>query len=179
MNRACFTKNAYLHEQNQHASCIRPLKSNFVRMKKILFYSLLFLVIILFPLCKCPKCPKCADIVAYTAVTWDMNTKLVNVTVTNIGTVHAGPFMVYVYADENPVVANRPQIMHNVNGLDPGTSMNLKVSDFSPLANADNNDLGNVVAITVQIDPKGALAECDSLGKKNNVIRIKLPKVEY
>jgi hypothetical protein len=57
--------------------------------------------------------------------------------------------------------------------------VNLKVSDFSPLANADNNDLGNVVAITVQIDPKHALAECDSLAKKNNKIRIRLPKLEY
>jgi hypothetical protein len=148
-------------------------------MKKTFFYSLLVLVILLFPSCKCPKCPKCADIVANTAVIWDMNTKLVNVTVTNIGSVHAGPFMVYVYADENPVVANRPQIVHNVNGLDPGASMNLKVSDFSPLANIDNNDLSNVVAITVQIDPKHALAECDSLAKKNNEIRIRLPKVEY
>jgi predicted peptidase len=41
MNRACFTKNTNLHEQNQHASsparagqAIRPLKNNFVRMKK-------------------------------------------------------------------------------------------------------------------------------------------------
>ena len=42
MNRACFSKNANLHEQNQHASspamagqAIRPLKNNFVRMKNI------------------------------------------------------------------------------------------------------------------------------------------------
>jgi len=34
MNRACFTKNINLHEQNQHASSIRPLENNFVRMKK-------------------------------------------------------------------------------------------------------------------------------------------------
>jgi len=33
MNRACFTKNASLHEKNQHAGCIRPIKNNFVRMK--------------------------------------------------------------------------------------------------------------------------------------------------
>ena len=36
MNRACFSKNANLHEQNQHASYIRPLKNNFKRMKKLL-----------------------------------------------------------------------------------------------------------------------------------------------
>ena len=33
MNRACFSKIGNLHEQNQHASSIRPLKNNFVRMK--------------------------------------------------------------------------------------------------------------------------------------------------
>lgn len=143
--------------------------------KKILFYAALFLVIILFPLCKCPKCPKCVDVTGSVAVTWDQNKKLVNVMITNRGTIHAGPFMVYVYADENPVTSNRAQIPHHINGLDPGASFNLEVSDFSPLASADNNDLNNVIAITVQIDPKGALAECDSIGKKNNEIRIKLP----
>jgi len=33
MNRACFKKNKKLHEQNQHASYIRTIKNNFVRMK--------------------------------------------------------------------------------------------------------------------------------------------------
>ena len=42
MNRACLAKNTTelasstklnLHEQNQHASSIRPIKNNFVRMK--------------------------------------------------------------------------------------------------------------------------------------------------
>ena len=36
MNRACLAKNTNLHEQNQHASSIRPIKSNFVRMKKVI-----------------------------------------------------------------------------------------------------------------------------------------------
>ncbi|MCX6325135.1 MAG: amidohydrolase family protein, partial [Bacteroidia bacterium] len=36
MNRACLTKNANLHEQNQHASSIRPFKNNFVRIKIII-----------------------------------------------------------------------------------------------------------------------------------------------
>jgi len=46
MNRACFPKNTSLHEQNQHASSIRPLKNNFVRMKRIigLFVFALFVV---------------------------------------------------------------------------------------------------------------------------------------
>jgi len=35
MNRACLAKNTSLHEQNQHASSIRPIKINFVRMKKL------------------------------------------------------------------------------------------------------------------------------------------------
>ena len=43
MNRACFTKNTNLHEQNQHASSIRPLKNNLVRMK-ILIMSLVLLM---------------------------------------------------------------------------------------------------------------------------------------
>jgi len=34
MNRACLAKNANLHEQKQHASSIRPIKNNFVWMKK-------------------------------------------------------------------------------------------------------------------------------------------------
>ena len=51
MNRACSTKDTTelasstklnLHEQNQHASSIRPIKNNFVRMKKYLFSFLLF-----------------------------------------------------------------------------------------------------------------------------------------
>ena len=44
MNRACLGINKNLHEQNLNASSIRPIKNNFVRMKKI---SLLFFVSIL------------------------------------------------------------------------------------------------------------------------------------
>jgi len=39
MNRACLTKTANLHEQNQHASSIRPIKNNFVRMKKTILIT--------------------------------------------------------------------------------------------------------------------------------------------
>jgi hypothetical protein len=45
MNRACLTKNANLHEQKQHASYIRPLKYNFIRMKtKFLFMVFAFII---------------------------------------------------------------------------------------------------------------------------------------
>jgi len=38
MNRACLAKNKNLHEQYQHASSIRPIKNNYVRMKKVLLF---------------------------------------------------------------------------------------------------------------------------------------------
>jgi len=44
MNRACLPKNTNLHEQNQHASSIRPIKNNFVRMKKLLTIVLIALI---------------------------------------------------------------------------------------------------------------------------------------
>ena len=48
MNRACFTKNTNLHEQNQHASSIRPLKNNFVRMKSTYYLITFFFVLFSF-----------------------------------------------------------------------------------------------------------------------------------
>ncbi len=45
MNRACLKQNANLHEQNQHASSIRPLKNNFLRMKKSLFFIVLLIML--------------------------------------------------------------------------------------------------------------------------------------
>jgi len=146
-------------------------------MKKVFFYALSLLTIMFLSSCKCPKCPdKCVDLTGHVAVRWDMNSKLVNVTVVNLGTLHAGPFKVYVNADENPVSpSNQLQIIHNINGLDPGASFNLQVSDFAMLATDENNALGNVAGITVIIDPKGAVAECDSVARKNNVIKVALP----
>ena len=54
MNRACFTKNTTalasstklnLHEQKQHASFIRPIKNNFVRMNTTyIFFNILFML---------------------------------------------------------------------------------------------------------------------------------------
>jgi hypothetical protein len=57
MNRACFTKNTNLHEQNQHASspacagqAIRPLKNNFVRMKtKLIRLTFMTYFVLIFP----------------------------------------------------------------------------------------------------------------------------------
>jgi hypothetical protein len=43
MNRACLDQNTNLHEQNQHASSIRPLKINFVRMKMKLIVSIILI----------------------------------------------------------------------------------------------------------------------------------------
>jgi hypothetical protein len=37
MNRACFNQSTNLPNQNSHASCIRPIKNNFVRMKKNIY----------------------------------------------------------------------------------------------------------------------------------------------
>ena len=45
MNRACLAKNKNLHEQNQHASSIRPIKNNFVRMKKTLLLIIMFFTV--------------------------------------------------------------------------------------------------------------------------------------
>jgi outer membrane protein len=43
MNRACLNKNTTSHEQIQHASSIRPIKNNLVRMKKGLLYLIILL----------------------------------------------------------------------------------------------------------------------------------------
>jgi len=45
MNRACLTKNTNLHEQNQHASSIRPIKNNYNRMKKGLIFLMLIVML--------------------------------------------------------------------------------------------------------------------------------------
>jgi len=45
MNRACLAKNSNLHEQKQHASSIRPIKYNFVRMKSTLKFFMLVILI--------------------------------------------------------------------------------------------------------------------------------------
>ncbi len=52
MNRACFTQNANLQEQNQRVSCIRPIKSNFVRMKvNVITKTIVILSLLVFEAC--------------------------------------------------------------------------------------------------------------------------------
>jgi hypothetical protein len=46
MNRACKSIYAKLHGQNIHASSIRPLKNNFVRMKLFFFVSLILVILV-------------------------------------------------------------------------------------------------------------------------------------
>jgi hypothetical protein len=46
MNRACFHKTTHLHEQDKHASSIRHLKINFVRMKSLKNYQLALLLLV-------------------------------------------------------------------------------------------------------------------------------------
>jgi hypothetical protein len=46
MNRACFSKNANLHSQKQHARCTRLIKSNFVRVKTSLVFTFLIVAIL-------------------------------------------------------------------------------------------------------------------------------------
>jgi hypothetical protein len=57
MNRACFFQNTTehasstqlnLHEQIQYASCIRPMKNNFVRMKKVFIFFFSFVLLLMF-----------------------------------------------------------------------------------------------------------------------------------
>jgi hypothetical protein len=148
-------------------------------MKRSILLVLFILGIVLFSACKpCPPylpCPKCPDIIVSATVNWDNINKLVNVTVTNIGNAPADNFSVYINADENPVSPNhRPQDRRNVNELAAGASIPLPVSDFTPLAHPDNNNLNNVYAITVIADPKNMVAECDSLGEFNNQVTLVL-----
>jgi beta-glucosidase len=61
MNRACFTKNANMYDQNQHASSIRPLKINFERMKDSFKYFVILTLIVLVPACDTNKNPVYKD----------------------------------------------------------------------------------------------------------------------
>jgi hypothetical protein len=149
-------------------------------MKNSLILLVSSLFVLLMSACKpCPPVPKptkCPDIVVSAAVAWNGASKLVNVMVSNIGNAPAGNFLVYVNAEENPVSQNhRPQISHQVSALEAGASIELPLSDFTPLEHPDNHNLQNVYAITVIADPKGMVAECDSIGELNNRVTITLP----
>jgi hypothetical protein len=47
MNRACLNRNTDLHENDQHASSIRNVKDNFIRMKLFMQYLILALLIVM------------------------------------------------------------------------------------------------------------------------------------
>ena len=84
--------------------------------------------------------------------------------------------MLYINGIEDPASSNHiPQVRFNVNeGLGAG-EMKVLEGDFAPLAHPDNNNLGNIYAVTVYVDPKGMVAECDSVGEANNKFSIDLP----
>jgi uncharacterized protein (TIGR02145 family) len=137
MNRACLIKNTNLHEQNQHASSIRPIKNYFVRMKnKIFIYpiiSLVFVIVMTF------GCKKDEEIVKKDPViTWGVQS---DITVgTLLGSVQlnatadvAGTF---VY---NPVTGTQ---------LSEGASQNLK-ADFTPTDAIHYNTASKTVKINV------------------------------
>lgn len=102
----------------------------------------------------------CADLVVKELdVIWDDENKSAKAEIANIGDRDAGNFMVYFNGDENPESPNhRPQVRHNVPGLNKGESIVL-TADFEPLAHPDNNHLGNIYQITVLADPKGMVTE--------------------
>ena len=64
MNQACISQNTNLYEQNQHAfpiaiGSIQPTKNNFVRMKRIVFFSTI--IVLFLGLCSCKKDEKTAE----------------------------------------------------------------------------------------------------------------------
>ncbi len=141
-------------------------------MKKLASIVFLLAVVAFLQMCKCPPCP---DLVPSVSVQWNENSKLVYVTIHNTGTGSATNFLVYVNADENPESSNhRPQIMHKVDLLEGCSSITLPISDFSPLAHPDNSYLDNVFQITVIVDPKGMVKECDGCGENNNEVSVPL-----
>jgi hypothetical protein len=102
----------------------------------------------------------CADLVVRNIeVNWDENRKIARAQIANVGNRDAGEFFVYFDADENPISQNhRPQDRHLVSGLAAGSAIEL-VTDFTSLAHPDNQELANVVQITVIVDPKMMLTE--------------------
>lgn len=101
-------------------------------------------------------------------VNWNETNKTAAVEIVNIGNRDAGEFLVYFNGDEFPVSPNhRPQVRHNVAGLNSGASITLE-ADFAPLAHPDNNNLGNVYQISVLADPKNMVSESN---EENNVKR--------
>jgi hypothetical protein len=104
MNRACFPENTTelasstklnLHEQNRHASCIRPITNNFVRMKIFNLYIILLAVISAITFSACEE-----------VINIDLNTASPHLTVTAIVTDQAGPYYVTLSKTESYFSSN-------------------------------------------------------------------------
>ncbi len=131
-------------------------------MSKILYIFTLILALLMLT--------GCADLVVKeVTVNWDSANKQATATIANEGLRDAGNFMVYFNADESPVSHNhRPQVRHNVPGLDRGDSIVLS-ADFAPLAHPDNSHLGNVYQVTVLADPKSMVRESNENNNNKTV----------
>lgn len=112
----------------------------------------------------------CADLVVKNLeVDWESGNRIATAEIANIGSKDAGSFMVYFNGDEDPESQNhRPQVRHNVPGLDGGDSVVL-TADFAPLAHPDNNSLANIYQITVLVDPKGMVKESNENNNSRSV----------
>ncbi len=135
-------------------------------MKRFKFFALTFILLSALVGCAPDLTVKQLD------VTWNAADKKASAEIENIGNKNAGNFMVYFNGDEMPESANhRPQVRHNVPGLNKGASTILE-ADFAPLAHPDNNNLGNVNKITVLVDPKGMVNESN---ENNNTQEFPIP----
>lgn len=98
-------------------------------------------------------------------VQWTDAQKRVVTRVENVGDANAGPFLVYVDGEEDPVSPNhRPQVRHAIAGLAVGDWVKL-ASDFAPLAHPDNLELASVHHVHTIVDPKGMVRE---VNEENN-----------
>jgi len=111
MNRACLTKNTNLHEQNQHASCIRPIKINFVRMKSKTFLMIAALFVLSFF-----SCSKDSSLMDQTSVDLADDNAVTDV----------------AFEDVFNTVDNATIIMENQMGIAKGLESGLVVADSCP-----------------------------------------------
>jgi hypothetical protein len=92
---------------------------------------------------------------------WDAHNKKALVQIKNQGMKDAGPFLVYINGEEDPVSQNhRPQLVEHVRGLAQNGVYDF-TADFAPLAHPYNANLNNVKKIVVIVDPKGQVSESD------------------
>ncbi|MEZ5536298.1 MAG: CARDB domain-containing protein [Thiolinea sp.] len=111
-------------------------------------------------------------VVTYLGVTWNNSNHQASVTVKNIGKKAAGPFMLYVTPDENPVSNNhRPQQRYDIRGLRPGEARSIS-ANFNTQAHPDNNMLRNVYRVTAHADPKDQVRECRENNNKRTTYLI-------